>query len=162
METLFVERTTEIRREKELLEKELGVKISLQSNKVTIEGPALKEYEARMILEATGFGFSAKIALMLKDDNFIFRIIKIKQVTRKTNMENIRSRLIGTFGKTKKTIEAIADCKIVIRDNSIGIIGAAEEIEEATTAINNLIRGSKQANVYKFLEKMNRARKNLN
>ena len=46
METLFVERTTEIRREKELLEKELGVKISLQSNKVTIEGPALKEYEA--------------------------------------------------------------------------------------------------------------------
>ena len=98
---------------------------------------------------------------MLKDETYIFRIIRIKQITRKANLEPVRSRLIGTYGKTKHAIEAIADCKIVIRDNSVGIIGAAEEIEEATTAINNLIRGSKQANVYKFLEKMNRARKEI-
>ncbi len=161
METIFVERATEIIREKPFLEKELGVKIEVRGRKVTIDGPAVKEYEARIVIEATGFGFSARTALMLKDETYIFRIIRIKQITRKANLEPVRSRLIGTYGKTKHAIEAIADCKIVIRDNSVGIIGAAEEIEEATTAINNLIRGSKQANVYKFLEKMNRARKEI-
>jgi ribosomal RNA assembly protein len=159
METLFVERTTEIKREKELLESELKVRIEIQGRKITIEGPALNEYEAKIILEAIGFGFSAKTALMLKEETFIFRIIKIKDVTRKKNIELVKSRIIGTYGKTKSTIESIADCKIVVQGNSVGIIGSAEEIEEATTAINNLIRGSKQSNVYKFLEKMNRERK---
>ena len=159
MEILFVERTTEIRREKELLQSELGVKIEIQGRKVSYEGPAMNEYQARIILEAIGFGFSAKTALLLKEESYIFRIIRIKTITRKTNLKEVKGRIIGTFGKTKNTIESIADCKIVVQGNSVGIIGAAEEIEEATTAINNLIRGSKQANVYKFLEKMNRERK---
>jgi len=159
VETIFVERTQEIKREKELLESKLGVKIEIQGRKVNFEGSPLNEYEAHIVLEAIGFGFSAKTALLLKEETYIFRVIKIKDVTRKTNMEAIKARLIGTYGKTKTTLETIADCKIVIQGNSVGIIGAAEEIEEATTAINNLIRGSKQANVYKFLEKMNRERK---
>jgi rRNA processing protein Krr1/Pno1 len=47
----------------------------------------------------------------------------------------------------------------VLHDNTVGIIGPAETIEEATTAIGNLIRGSKQANIYRFLERMNAAKK---
>ena len=43
----------------------------------------------------------------------------------------------------------------------IGIIASAETIQETVTAITNLIRGSKQGNVYAFLERMNAERKKL-
>ena len=65
--------------------------------------------------------------------------------------------------KTKHTIEQISSCDVLINEdeNSVGLIGSAEQIEEATTAITNLIRGSKQANVYRFLERMNAEKRQM-
>ena len=76
-------------------------------------------------------------------------------------MSEVRGRIIGREGKTKRTIEEISGCDLYINEdiNQIGIIGNAESIEEATTALTNLIKGSKHANVYRFLEKINTERK---
>jgi ribosomal RNA assembly protein len=160
METIFFERTGELKREIKALEEKLGVALSLKGKQLVIEGDPYKEYEAIHILEAMQFGFSAKKSLQLLDEDLIFRKLNIKEFTRRKDMKEVRSRIIGKKGKTKRTIEEISSCDILIKnDNTLGIIGPSEAIDEATTAITNLIRGSKQANIYHFLERMNAVRK---
>lgn len=159
MESFIINRTSEIRKNKAELEDKLKVKISIIGKKVTIEGEAVDEYEASIILEAIDFGFSAKKALMLKDPEILFRRINIKKFSKPQRRSDVRSRVIGTEGKTKRTIENIGNCEMVVNHNEIAIICPASTIEETTTAITNLIRGSKQGNVYAFMEKMNRERK---
>lgn len=160
METIIFEKTREIKKERTSLEKKLNVKITIKGNDVTIEGEPFAEYEAARLISAIQFGFSAKKALTLLEEDTIFRVINIKDFTRRKDMYEVRSRIIGKEGKTRKTVEEISGCFIIIKeDNTLGVIGSAESIDEATTAITNLIRGSKQANVYRFLERMNATKK---
>jgi len=104
-------------------------------------------------------GFPSKTAILLKEEDLIFEKINIKEFTRRKNLSIIRSRLIGTHGKTKKTLEGISGCKIIIKDNAVGIIGPAESMGYTITGITNLIRGTKQTNIYKYLERVNTKRK---
>lgn len=159
METLIFERTGELKRNLAQLEEKLGVKITIKGKKVSIRGPALDEYEASLVLEAINFGFPSEKSLLLKNEDVIFRRINIRSFTRRKNLEDIRSRIIGKYGTTKRTIEEVSDCYIVIKENNIGIIGSVEDIDNILTALTNLIRGSKQANIYKYLERMNTAKK---
>jgi len=158
---IHLQRTNELKRTKGELEKKLNVKIKITGKMAEIEGKPLDEYEASHIIEAVGFGFSAREALKLKEENMLFTKINIKDFTRRKNLEDVRSRIIGTEGKTKKTLEQISGCDMVLSNNIVGIIGPAEAIENATTAIKNIVRGSKQSNVYRYLEKMNRAKREL-
>lgn len=159
METIYFEKTGEIRRTREELETKLGVKITLQGRKATIEGSVFNEYQASIVLEAISFGFSAKKAIKLIDEETVFTKLPIKNITRRKNLKEVRGRVIGKEGKTRKTMEDITGCDIVVNGNEVGIIGSAEEIEEAKTALVSLIRGSKEANVYRFLERMNTLKK---
>jgi len=105
------------------------------------------------------FSFPLKEALLLTNEGYIFRKINIKDFTRRKNLDEVRARLIGTEGKTKRAMEEISGCVLVIKDKIVGIIGSTESIKDATTAITRLIKGSKQANVYSYLERMNREKK---
>lgn len=156
MEILFFDKTSLLKKEKDNLEKKLNVKISIQGRRIVLEGSPFDEYEASIVLNAINFGFSIKNALSLKEEDTLFRKLNIKDYTRRKDLRDVRARIIGKKGKTKNTIESITGCKTVLKENTLGIIGSAEEIEEATTALKNLIKGSKQANIYSFLEKMNR------
>ncbi|MEK6928381.1 MAG: hypothetical protein AABW65_00290 [Nanoarchaeota archaeon] len=159
MEIIYFEKASVIKREKENLEKKLNVSISIQGKKITIEGSPIQEYETTRVMEAMTFGFSAKKALSLLNEEMIFRKLSIKNFTRRKNLYEVRARLIGSEGQTKKTIQEIARCSIIIKNNEVGIIGPTDSIDEATTALASLIRGSKQANVYHYLEKTNTSRK---
>ena len=158
MENIFFENTKEIKRAKSELEKKLNVKIEIAGKKVIIEGEPLDEYEAITILNAINFGFSAKTALSLKNSEIIFKKISIRDFTRRKNLIDVKARIIGTLGTTKRTIEQISGCMLIIHHNEVGIIGHVEDVEEATTALTNLIRGAKQANVYKFLEHLDKSK----
>lgn len=159
METIYLKKIKELEKTKSELERKLKVKVMIDGKKVTIEGDAIDEYTASLVLEAIKFGFTVKIALTLVDSNIIFRTINIKNHTRRKKLEDIKARIIGTEGKTKRAIENIANCEIILQDNTVGIIASADDIESVMTAIINLIRGSKQANVYRYLEEMNRYKK---
>ena len=159
MQTILFQKTSELRRNKDELEKKLDVKIDIEGKKVTIKGSPIDEYEASIVLDAINLGFSAKKALALKDESKIFRTLNIKNLTRKKNLKEVRARIIGTEGRTKRTIENISGADIVIKENEIGVISDTESIEEVITAISNLVRGTKQSNTYRYLEKMNRNKK---
>lgn len=155
METIYITRTKELKRTKDELEKALKVKITVRADQVTLDGEAVDEFEAAQIIEAMGMGFSAKKALLLKDPEYAFRKISIKHHTRRKNLEEVRARIIGREGKAKKTMEDISGTFLALDNNEVGLIGPTEEIDNETTALINLIKGTKHANVYRFLEKIN-------
>ena len=159
MEMLFFEKPSVLRREKRELEKQLNIILSIVGRKVTLEGDPLDEYVAHLVLDAMSLGFTPKQALQLKNEDTTFKKIHIRDFTRRKNLQDVRSRLIGKDGKTRRTIEDIADCKVVIGTSEVGIIGTSEAIDSTIQAIINIIKGSKQANVYRYLERRNAERK---
>ena len=140
-----------IKRNKIMLEKELSVKISFKGKKIMISGAEIREYVAEKVIEAIDMGFSLSSALLLKNENYVFEKLPIKSITRRKNLKEVRGRIVGSKGRTKRTMENLSDCQIVMHDNDVGIIGNAEDIHEAVTALTSLIKGSRQSNVYKFL-----------
>jgi KH domain-containing protein len=158
MEEIYCSRIGEVEKNKGKLEKELGVKISIVGEKVLLEGSGLEEYEARLVFEAIDFGFTVKHALALADEEMLFRKIRIKDYTRRS-LEEVKSRIIGIKGKARRTMEKISGCKILVRENEVGVIGSVEDADNVVTAIIHIIRGSKQANMYAYLERMNRVKK---
>lgn len=161
MESYIFPKTSEIRRAKTLLEDKLKVKINITGRKVSISGDSLDEYEAGRILEAMQFGFSADKALILKDPEMIFERINIKDYTRKKDLSPVKARIIGKHGQTIRVLEQISGSQIILNEteNDVGVIGNAISINETTTAIENLIKGTKQSNVYRFLEKTNKSKR---
>lgn len=135
------------------IERILGISISLKENEITIEGNAEDEYIAEKVIDAINFGFPVPAALTIKTEDFVFEILNIKDYTPKKDYERIRARIIGSGGKTLKTLNELTECFFEIKENNIGIIGSPEYIKNAHDAIISIIHGSKQANVYSYLEK---------
>lgn len=158
MEQFYVQKVKDLEKNKRELEEKLNVKIKIEGKKVSIEGEALEEYDATLVFEAIEFGFSPKKALSLINEEVIFKVVHIKSHTNR-NLKAVVARLVGTKGKTKRTISDIADCEILIKDTEVGIIGYVEDVANVEQAIINIIKGSKQANMYRYLERMNRTKK---
>jgi len=159
METLYCKNLTELRREKKFLERIFKVKIEIKGRQIFVEGESLNEFEMEAVIDAMNLGFSARTAALIKEEDIVFEKLNIKDHTRRKNLEIVRGRLIGTHGKTKNTLEQISGCEIKIKDNIVGVIGEAESVADALVGIGNIIKGSKQTNVYKFLERINTGKK---
>jgi len=150
---LIIEKLPRITKNRKKLEKKLGIEIKNRGKEVFIHGSPEAEYAAEKVIEALDFGFPFSVALMIKEQDYLFEVINIKDYTHKRDMERIRARIIGKKGKTLKTFESLTKCFFELKDNKIGIIGDPEYIKNAQDAVVSIIRGSKQANVYSRLEK---------
>ena len=138
---------------KGMLEKELNVKISGRDNEIYIDGLSEKEYLAEKVIDALNFGFSIKKSILIKKQNLMFEILNIKNYMRGKNIVRIKGRIVGEGGRALATLSQLSDCYLEINGNQVGIIGDSESIERAQNAIIMLIKGSKHANVYSFLER---------
>jgi ribosomal RNA assembly protein len=139
---------------KEEIEKNLKIKLKIERNEVTIEAKSsVDEYLAEKILDALSLGFDLNVCLQLKNEEFILKKINIKDLVKESRVNVVAGRIIGTKGKTKKLIEKLSECEMVIHDHLVAIIGHLNNIEIANHAIQSLIRGSPQSKVYSFLEK---------
>lgn len=153
MQQIYAEKFGKILKNKSFLEKSLGVKIKNQGKNILIEGNTENEFIALKVIEAIELDFSISRALLLKNPDIMLHIMNIKDLTKRHDLERIRARIIGTQGKTICNLYNLSDCFISINDNLIGIIGETENIKEAMIAIRLIVQGSKQANVYRRLEK---------
>lgn len=158
MESIPAKKLGEVRRMKSELEKKLNVKIIIRGKTVTFRGNSFDEYEASLVFDAIRFGFSVRKALLLKEEDKMFKVIHIKEHT-KRNLKDIKARLIGTRGKTRKTISKISGGEMIVNEGEVGVISDSESIDDVVTAVISIIKGSKQSNMYKYLEKMNRVKK---
>jgi ribosomal RNA assembly protein len=153
MRIINCEEFQKVIKNKKQLEKKLNIKIDNKEKEISIEGEPKDEFLAEKVIESLNFGFPLSIALKIKKEDFIFEVINIKDYTTKRNLERVRARIIGTKGRTLSTMSNLTECNFELKDNNVGVIGSAENIKNAQNALISLIQGSKQANVYKYLER---------
>ena len=153
MAILVSEDSSKVAKNKKRLERLLNVKIIIKGEEISVEGIAENEYIAEKVISAINFGFPVSVALLIKEEDFLFEILDIKKYTHRKDFKTIRARIIGKGGKTLKTLNNLTECFFELKDNDVGIIGSPELIKNAQDAIIFLIQGSKQANVYSYLEK---------
>ena len=153
MKTILSEKLPRILKNKKQLEKKLGIKITNRGKEVYIKGKPTEEYIAEKVIDALNFGFQFSIAILIKEEEFIFEIINIKDYTKRKDLERIRARIIGTKGKTLQTLHQLTKCWFELKENCVGIIGEPEHLENAQEAVISIIKGAKQSNVYNYLEK---------
>ncbi len=150
---LIIDKLSRISKLRKRLEEKLNVKITNRGKEFYIEGKPEDEYIAQKIIEALNFGFPYPAAILIKEEDFIFEIINIKDHTKRYDKERIRGRIIGRGGKTLKTLASLTGSFFEIKDNQVAIISDPENMELSQQAIISLIKGSKTSNVYKALEK---------
>ncbi len=110
--------------------------------------------KARDIVAAVGRGFSEDRAFRLLDDDVYLEVLDIKDFARtKARLEQIRARVIGTRGKTRKLIEELTTVDVSVYGHTVALLGPSFEMAIAREAVVMLLRGSEHATVYRFLER---------
>src|SRR3989344_5598397 len=122
MEKIICDKIARITKNRKKLEEKLKVKIDNSGKEITITGEPEDEYVAVKVLEALDFGFPFSIALLIKDEDFLFEVLNIKHYTKRKDLHVVRSRIIGKEGKTFKTISDLTKCHFELKDNLLGII----------------------------------------
>lgn len=143
------------------IEQKARVRMSVKKNKVTVKGSEVNEFIVGEILRAIDFGFDVEDALYLLDEDFVLEFVNIKNHTRRRNLEEVRSRVIGTDGRAKRTIEELTGANMVVNENMVGLIVNSNHLESAVQGVVSLIQGSKHGNVFTYLEKQNAAMRNI-
>ncbi len=150
---------------KDLLEKELNVKITVdETGQVIIEpreNTTLNQImKAKEVIEAINYGFDINTALELKKPNYVLMVVNLRDYiidkSKINHLIRIKGRLIGEEGRARKTIEELSGAKIVISDKSVAIIGEYENAKAAREAIEMLIQGRQHATVYRRLQSWRR------
>ncbi len=151
---------------KKRVEKLTGVRIKIDSNygEITIDdrnSDAFMAMKAKEFIEAIGEGFSPERAWRIFNEDVYFEVIDIKEFTGKkeNRMRVLKARIIGRNGKTRKIIEELSGANISVSSHTVAIIGDYFQLETAKHAIEMLLRGSKHATVYNYLERRRREMK---
>ncbi|MEK6820327.1 MAG: KH domain-containing protein [Nanoarchaeota archaeon] len=152
---MFLEKETikKISRDRKKLEKKLKVRIEIKGQDVECIGDEIDVYISERVFEALEKGFFVNKALLLTDEDYVLEEIPIKNISKK-NINSIKARIIGKQGKTLKTLCELSECHISLYNNIVSVIGLSENIKDTLTALKSLIRGSKQSNVYSYLQKV--------
>ncbi len=137
------------------------LRVDSQTGEVTIipRDPAnddpLLLLRAQSVVKAIGRGYTPEKAMFLFNDGYYLEVINLKEFTRnnKAKLVRLRSRLIGTRGRTRKTIEKMTKTSIVVQGSTVSIIGRYANMLLAKEAIMMIISGVDQNKVYGILEK---------
>jgi len=111
-------------------------------------------FRARDVVLAIGRGFSPEKAFRLFNDELILYIIDLREIFgTASQIQRVKSRLIGKNGKTRRIFEEETMTSISIYGNTISIIGDIEHLEVAREAVNMLLNGALHRSVYRYLNK---------
>ncbi len=144
---------------KKLLEEKGHVTLDIESENgiisVSQNGDPLKANISLSVIHAIGRGFNPQKALELLQDNFQLIVIPLRDFAKpgSKRIAELRGRLIGTGGKTRRVVEELTSTHISVYGDTVSIIGDYVSVEYAREALMLLIKGSKQRTVYTFLEK---------
>jgi ribosomal RNA assembly protein len=135
---------------KKVIENTMHVTLHVNSKtgNVEIEGEADKVFFAKDVVKAIARGFSPKNALLLKNDNYVFELIDLKDYCRnKNDLVRVRARLIGTKGRIKTSIEEATNSVISIYGWTVGVIAPLDTAQDALHLIHMIIDGAKLSTV---------------
>ncbi len=131
------------------LQKRTGTRIEVQDD-VTIKGEPVDVMTAENVVKAVGRGFSPEIAMLLCSEENTIEIIPLPKERKELN--RIKSRLIGTKGKSRRNMEALTRTNISVFGRTVSIIGSYENASMAAGAVRKIMEGAPHSFVYKYLE----------
>ena len=148
-------------RTKRELEDRSGCRIHVESESGEVSIEDEKAFEPILVLKvrdavrAIGRGFSPEHAVRLfQDDTYLDVIDLTDYVGKQTkDLERVRARIIGTNGKTRRTIEESCGVEMSILGKTVSIIGEMQEVQLARESVEMLLNGAPHGTVYKFLER---------
>lgn len=145
---------------KRRLQESTGTTIVVDSTtgEVTIDDTGVADpvlaLKARDVVQAMARGFSEERAFRLLEEDSYIEILDIKDFARSKNrVLQVRARLIGTRGKTRRIIEELTGVDVSVWGHTVAMIGGAFEMGIAREAMMMLLRGSEHKTVYRFLER---------
>jgi ribosomal RNA assembly protein len=163
MEQLYIprKRARLIKDKREIIEKVARLcncRISIgPDDTIEIYGDAFSEFSAKNILYAFGRGFDIEIACKLNDADYYFASIDLEQLlSSEKRIKQLKSRIIGREGRSKKYIEGVSGARLSIYGDTVSFVGTVEEINEAETAVNTLIEGGTHRVAYMRMEAAHR------
>lgn len=111
--------------------------------------------KVRDLVIAIGRGFSEEKAMMLLDEDTYLQVLDIKEYAgrSKARLAQIKARVIGTRGKTRRIVEELTGVDVSVYGHTVSIIGDSIQLPIARQAIEMLLRGSEHAAAYRFLER---------
>ena len=142
------------------LEEKSGIKINIDSKngEVTFNENNLSDplmiLKVENIINAISKGFSPEKAFLLFSDEADFFVFDLRDYAGKSynHLRRLKSRIIGSEGKTKKVLENLTNSKISIYGHTVSIISDIMRIYILKKSIDMLLAGSKHASVYRFVE----------
>lgn len=152
MEMLIIEKIPRVTKNRKKLEELLNVKITNRGKETRIEGEAEDEVIASQVLQALNYGIPYSEAITIKTEGKTFETVNIKEYTHQKNLERVRGRVIGTKGKALKTLSELTDSSMELKENTVAIVVAPENLQRTTEALIAIIKGAKHGAVYKELE----------
>ena len=149
------------------IEKKTGIKVDVDSEtgEVTIHYDNVKDpvmvLKINDFIRAVGRGFSPERAYRLLKEDQYFAVMDIQDYVGKKmdHVRRMRARVIGTGGKTRRVIEELSEAELSIYGDTIAIIGDAEALDIAKTALDMILNGSEHSAVYSYLEHTRRERR---
>jgi ribosomal RNA assembly protein len=144
---------------KGMIEKRAGVRMRIDTEgEVDIEDnpqDPLAALKVMDLVKAIGRGFSPHRAMRLLDEDEYLEVIELGDFIgkRSDQLSRVRSRLIGTNGKTRRIIEDLTGAYMSIYGSTVSLIGNSVQLPIAKTAVEMILRGSEHATVYRYLER---------
>jgi len=142
---------------KKQIEELTGTNINIDSREgdcVVSGSDAISLFSVREVIKAISRGFNPDIAKLLLKQDYALEIVSIgEQGKNKTHLKRLKGRIIGSEGKSRRTIEELTETSISVYGKTISIIGQAGNVTNARRAVESLLRGSPHSSVYKFLER---------
>jgi len=107
------------------------------------------------VIRAIGRGFNPERAMKLFSDEIELFVFDIYEYVGKKESHVIRlkSRIIGSDGKTKRVIEQLTGAYLSIYGHTVSVIAEFESMDITKRAVDMLLSGSKHAKVYQFIER---------
>ncbi|MBS3051430.1 MAG: RNA-processing protein [Candidatus Aenigmarchaeota archaeon] len=135
---------------KRSIQRKTKTKIDASEEEVIIEGESIGVLDAESIIKAIGRGFSPVHAELLLDEDNTFLIIELPKGEK--TLKRLKSRLIGTRGKSRRNIERLTGTYISVYGKTVSVIGKYSNVNMAEQAVQKIIKGIPHRFVYEFLE----------
>lgn len=146
------------------IEARSGVRVDVESESGDVSFHDEKAFnpllalKVREVVRAVGRGFSPDHAFRLFQDDTYLDVLDLQEYVGKQpkHVTRVRGRIIGSGGRTRRTIELSTGCDLAIDGDTVAILGGAEEVPLARSAVEMIIDGAPHSAVYSFLERKRR------
>jgi ribosomal RNA assembly protein len=141
------------------------LEIDSKEGTVTVRGDdAEGVVAASEVVRAINRGFSPERAyVLLTNPDAMLDVIDLSAIVESPpQLERVRGRVIGRGGRSREQIENMTATTLSVYGKTVAIIGEADQVKTARTAIEMLINGVSHEAVFAFLDRRKReAKKNL-